>query len=142
MNNEKIEYLGIEFYRNFIGIEKPLIVLDSESGLEYSVTIDNLTAIIEYKADCKPRLKLPEDLMDDEWLWVLFNGNAQDTACISKEHDGVYLKYRGSDLTKKIYSDGCLMMVLQEMRDRFHSLHSHPKAKEYIDKNLAVRKIR
>ena len=157
MSDKKIEYLGIEFYRNFIGIEKPLIVLDSESGLEYSVTIDNLTAIIEYKADCKPRLKLPEDLMDEEIKIIIEKSCNRDLYIekIEKSDWSIEIQatqyFDDEEMSSAKYEimfsfedavvlddDGCDIDVIKFLNG-LRECHCVPNAKELIDKNLAVR---
>jgi hypothetical protein len=169
-----MKYLGAEFYRNFIGIEKPLRVeYNGNSELIYDfltintrpnkndITVDascddDYMEIYMPADEIKPRLKLPEDLTDEEWLWVL--GLDPKFCKITRE----CYEIKGVKTLTSIYSEDktCLVdskmhkldilkgelscldfefQIDQEILNRMYSLHSHPKAKEYIDKNLAVR---
>ncbi len=149
--------LGIEFYRNYIGIENPLRVDYSCSdnimkmsgdllGIhkEYvGLNTDNFTHPCEFEA-VKPHLKLPEDLTDEEWLWV-FCGEDDGDHGIRRGYSEAIIEliwdfgsYK-SAVCKFDYSDNSFSQCNQEVLNRLYSLHSHPKAKEYIENGLAIK---
>ncbi len=147
--------LGVEFYRNYIGIEKPLRLDfgnpdDSTIGFDYIDSTDNENQISaeEYwwsYGDIKPHLKLPEDLTDEEWLWVFCGEDMQDDHGIRRGYSEAIIEliwdfgsYK-SAVCKFDYSDNYFSQCNQEVLNRLYSLHSHPKAKEYIEKGLAIK---
>jgi len=155
------EYLGIEFYRNYIGIEKPLDIsyrfgskgklwYIKENTVHFKESNGNELAFnvkcgdVEYMG--KPHLKLPEDLSDEEIKYILcddeeFNNNSYrivvDDDCTFAD-SYIACCHDESDLWQ--FWDYDSPRLTQEQLNRIYSLHSHPKAKEYIEKGLAVRK--
>ncbi len=136
------ENLGIEFYRNYIGIEKLLRVTEHkwrEAEFEFIDLIDNEWCFNHCEpSDIKPHLKLPEDLTDDEWLWVF---GFENENMVSIKHDIDYINLYDDDNEHDIavfevfsgqfsLEDGGRYWDIQEILNRLYSLHSHPKAKE------------
>ncbi len=147
------ENLGIEFYRNYIGIEKPLR-LDfgnpdgSTIGFDYIDSTDNENQISaeEYwwsYGDIKPHLKLPEDLTRKELLFVFGDTIPNiDNDRISLTRNGTGVGFWDDETTKDfnwLSVDGIFLHCNQEILNRLYSLHSHPKAKEYIENGLAIK---
>ncbi len=148
--------LGVEFYRNYIGIEKPLRVDYSCSdniikmsgdllGIhkEYvGLNTDNFTHPCEFEA-VKPHLKLPEDLTEDEWLFVALGNNTSDEAEVRhiQKIKSVLVTVETTDNFEYALTFNylCDNKLTQEQFNRLYSLHSHPQAEEYIENGLAVK---
>ncbi len=96
-----------------------------------------------YTKHCKPHLKLPEDLTDDEWLWVFGRENLPKRT-IKRECGWIEFQSEGFRYNT-FYPIGCGIddgnfdHCDQETLNRLYSLHSHPKAKEYIENGLAIK---
>ncbi len=150
-----MEHLGVEFYRNYIGIENPLRVTDM-AGYDYTfetIYKNRLKMILVNGGSpatggfsiSKPHLKLPEDLTDEEWLWVFCGEDFQNNHGIRRGYSEAIIEliwdfgsYK-SAVCKFDYSDNYFSQCNQEVLNRLYSLHSHPKAKEYIENGLAVK---
>lgn len=139
------EFLSIEFYRNFVGIENPLNLSIMDCwGFETKYELKNISnneIIQPYEtlefASVKPHLKLPEDLTDEEWRFIF--GGDDIWYYITRTGNKIKNKFNNSIdnffCLKNCYFNFCS----QEMLDRMYSHHSHPKAKEYIEKGLAIK---
>ena len=150
--------LGVEFYRNYVGIEKPLKLqfFDEEYMTDsYNIELIYCNAEYVYYMDdefyfhnVKPYLKTVEDLTDEEWLFVFDNNDCKWNAIkrfplgndknpnrswIEFEHG---IKGYNAFNFDGLYFDKCD----QELLNRLYSLHSHPQAKQLIEKKLANNK--
>ena len=158
-----MDNLGVEFYRNYVGIENPLMVNSARFGDRLGLlSIDFVKKDRIYFNDgsdfsgasskfdeCKPILKLPEDLTDEEWLYV-FNGDRANEFKIwrNKNNDVVRCYHKSFDLSIEknmanyINSFDMLRTYLrrsdQEVLNRGYSLHWNQQAKQLIENGLAL----
>ena len=153
------EFLGVEFYRNFVGIEKLLKIkcdnkdvnkgLKNNSGVYEFIYTDGAMPWTKYEyldfSIIKPYLKLPEDLTDGEILWVVFGDELKDH---KEDYEEIEVfKYSGGLIS--VIGDGSTHLfekvinseieLTQEQFNRMRELHCDPKAKEYIEKGLAIK---
>jgi len=150
--SNKIEHLDVEFYRNYIGIEK-LLVVDYESGYTTDMYFQPKTYEFEYVfdddihllparkvgySDCKPHLKKPSDLTDDEWLYVIYGDDIPDGVRVD-ENRILWIPTPEDSLWEVV---SCNLMKLGKFSisqfNRLYSLHSHPQAEELIKNGLAI----
>lgn len=140
--------LGVEFYRNYVGIEKPLrvICLGNERSL-FSVNkteIESNTNFFYKFSEVKPLIKSPKDLTDEEWLWIFCGDKKIKDMVISrdKDEDSIYLLFSdGLQLHHQnvFFFCGHFEYCDQQILNRLYSLHVALNAEELFDKDLAVR---
>lgn len=160
--------LGVEFYKNFLYIENPLpfevdlkkegLKSDELRTVDYIrvakcsgrlMIEDNELGQCHRAENCKPYLTLPEDLTDEEWLFVfgvnenthyIDNGYYQDGDfyCMVRDCDNFNIinEYKPHIFKQK----NGFAICNQELLNRMYSIHSHPKAKEYIENGIAIDK--
>ncbi|MCP4985218.1 MAG: hypothetical protein GY928_03845 [Colwellia sp.] len=96
-----------------------------------------------YTKHCKPHLKLPEDLTDEEWLFIYFGDNLDCNLGMYIKRDSwscINAVDKFGDIGNSFPSPfGSIKFCNQEILNRLYSLHSHPKAKKYIEKGLAIK---
>lgn len=135
-------------YNNYIGehMDEPLRVELSYSftnkKYDSELTIQTLVDFEENDSQeyCKPLIKSPSDLTDEEWLFVFGREELKDRS-INKwnneyiEHlsEGNLYNEFNTRLNEFTHCD-------QELLNRLYSLHSHPQAKQLIEKGLALNK--
>jgi hypothetical protein len=172
MSDKKIECLGIEFYRNYIGIkdkngnDNPLEIEEIASGHLYdfmgldATSKGDIILIRDYENGSdhdlynssyfKPHLKLPEDLTDEELICLVpevFRDDCVIERYMENCHDKIFIMWDEVialvEFNLSCNWFGALEYTIdqQDILDGLHSLHCSLKAKEYIDNNLAVRKI-
>ncbi len=136
--------LGIEFYRNYIGIEN-LLKVQYETTIKREGLLEGLSSkflsvrkedgyLTKYTGvSIKPHLRLPEDLTDEE-IRFTFGLNGY----VNRKGDTVQIRLDGK-IVRMNLKEGWIRPCNQEILNRLYSLHSHPKAKEYIEKGLAVK---
>jgi len=150
-----MDCLNMEFYKNYIGIDKPLIIelneqnklklnLKIEKVSSYSmelVSLDNLRyySNIGYSKGLKPHLKLPEDLTDEELIYIAVGDKDKTSLPIDIDRNDEFIAVVIGEDWKFMFIDSQEPSLTQEQFNRGYSLHWHPKAKEYIDNGLAVR---
>lgn len=144
------KYLGVEFYRNFVGIENPLMIMEHEHSIREFKDID----IIEDAWcinhcdlwDVKPYLRTIEYLSDEELIYI-FTGQKSDQKAkynysIKRTETYIHLKRWEKDGR---YGNSFHLIDMkfrecdEEILNRLYSTNSHPRAKEYIDNGLALR---
>ena len=146
-----------DFYKNYIGLKEPLVVeYESKGEIQnfkfVSIRIDHHTlsgdmVLLNHKfptKHCKPYLISPEDLTDSELLWVVYGELSTEVdENVFRGEDCLYI---GDEF--RLYSDSGVISMgsfphqPQEILDRLYSLHSYPRAKEYIESGCAYRKIK
>lgn len=152
----KMGFLDANFYKNYILLDNPLDVEYNGYDVYSFKTVENSSNLIleagytDYSKsifDCKPFLVAPEDLTDEQWLWV-FCGDDQEHGLVitrDSEEESIYLHIKEHNTLhyqNVFFLSGHFEYSDQEILDRLYSLHSHPKANEYIKNNLAKRKIK
>jgi len=162
--SNKIEHLDVEFYRNYIGIENPLVVQSWDNSLDekwddvlelvkrdYIETDESTLFYCDNNEECgfKPHLKKPSDLTDDEWLFVWYGDNIPKNAKIKKDESFKFLIDVIEEVDSRFglmshiktsinLSNGFVKNQRQEHLNRLYSLHSHPQAEELINNGLAI----
>ncbi len=144
-----MSYLGVDFYRNYIGIENPLRVeLPHEDGGYMISEFDYCSSSYLYEtgssdefdfSECRPHLKLPEDLTYSE-IHYIFDTQAtthkihryNDSVCVSVKIGCCGEEY---DL---VYNDDDQKLT-QDQFNRLYACHSALNAEELIRKNLAIK---
>ena len=135
--------LGVEFYRNYVGIEKPLKVkclcVDRLLFAVSNSEIESNTNFFYKYEECKPYLKTVEDLTDEELLFVFCGDNRGLGWSIDRiEGEEIILQYVYERWNSFSVLDFVFDHCDQELLNRLYSLHSHPKAKQLIEKGLAL----
>lgn len=143
--------LGARFYKDFIGIEKPLVVeAEAEDGFEDAelsyTDSDAVYVYLQYNYstdefsfnEIKPYLRTVESLSDEEWLLVF--GSTDENHSIIR-HNKTFIEFKdsyGNSLNCYDFRHNSFMFCNQEILNRLYSLHCHPKAKQLIVDGLAL----
>lgn len=92
--------------------------------------------------DCKPLIKSPEDLTDEEWLFVF--GENKDSYHINRVENSVVVCFNGfkaSEWSNEFdFNQNVFEHSDQQLLNRLYSLHVSLHYKELIEKEVALRK--